>query len=275
MKKLAFAIVLLIVASLFITACGGKTELTPVAEEEAAETEETEEKTVELPSPPPAPGEEKPVEAEEPAEEKKVKDVPEDAGMESVTGESVVDINTGCHDPEVKELLDKAEKTKQLRYLMRKPPYFREESEVYVKDSKMKIILPEASKFTRGEYFNAVYLDTDTKEAIAYCEDRVRCDDLNKPFDVEYDDYYVFTPMDWAKMLGCGDKTGTETMFNRNTAVVEYKEDGKTNIMNLYDYYGVAAQVVKDVDAKDPKMWTFEVLSNSVTEEDVVHQTME
>jgi len=267
MKKAALAIVLLMVASLFIAACGAKTELTTV-EDEGVETEE--EMVVELPTPPPAPA---PVETE-PVEIQEEPEPVEEAGMDTVTGSSVVETG-GCLDPDVQMLVDKAKSTKEMRYLMRKPPYFRDEYEVFVKDNKMKIVLPEASKFVRGEYFNTIYLDTDSKEAIAYCEDRVRCDDLNKPFEVEYNDYYELTPKDWILTLGCADNIGTETMFNRHTVVVEYKEDSKTNRMNLYSYYGVAAQVIKDIDAKEPKMWSFEMISSSLTKEDVTHQTFD
>jgi hypothetical protein len=64
-------------------------------------------------------------------------------------------------------------------------------------------------------------------------------------------------------------------MFNRHTVVVEYKEDGKTNRMNLYSYYGIAAQVAKNVEAEEPTLWSFEMISSSLTNEDVTHQTFD
>ncbi|MBW2987191.1 hypothetical protein KY336_01450 [Candidatus Woesearchaeota archaeon] len=272
MKKVALIIAVLMMVSLFLTACGGKTELTTVVEDEGAPAEPAVEEKVELPPAPEAP-EEEPVVEEEPAVEV-IEPEEEEDDMGAITGEAVAD--TGCMDPSIQALVDKAKDVDELHYLMRETPYLRKESEVFVKDEKMKIVLPEPPAFIRGEYYNAVYLDTDTKEAIAYCEDRKRCDDYNEPFDVEYDDYYRLTPMDWAMTLGCAENIGTETMYNRDVIVAEYEKDGKTNRMWLYNYYGVTSQIIEDVEAKEPAAQrTFEVLSKSVTDEDVVHQYME
>ena len=268
MKKLALIITLLMMVSLFLTACGGETELTTVVEDEGAPV--AEEETVELP---PAP-EEPAVEVIETEEEVIETEEEEEDDMGSITGEAVV--VSGCMDPAIQDLVDKAKDVDELHYMLRETPYLRKESEFFVKDEKMKIILPEPPAFIRGEYFNAVYLDTDTKEAIAYCEDRKRCDDYNEPFIVEYDDYYRQTPMDWVLTLGCAENIGTETMYNRDVVVAEYEKDGKTNRMWLYNYYGVASQVIEDVEAKEPAAQrTFEVLSKSVTDEDVLHGFME
>jgi hypothetical protein len=259
MKKIALIITLLMIVSLFLTACGGETELTTVVEDEGAEAETD---MVVLPPEPAAPAEPAEMETEEPAAEVIETEEQEEDGMGSITGEAVV--VSGCMDPAIQDLIDKAKDVDELHYKMRET------------HEKMKIILPEPPAFIRGEYYNAVYLDTDTKEAIAYCEDRKRCDDYNKPFEVEYDDYYRQTPMDWALTLDCGENIGTETMYNRDVVVVEYEKNGKTNRMWLYNYYGVASQVIEDVEAKEPaSQRTFEVLSKSVTDEEVVHGFME
>ncbi|MBW3017721.1 hypothetical protein KY325_01025 [Candidatus Woesearchaeota archaeon] len=179
-----------------------------------------------------------------------------------------------CMESSVRELLDKAEKLDPLRYYMRETPYFREQYEALVRANKMKVILPEPSTFVRGEYFNTVYLDLDKKEAVAYCEDRKRCNDFEKQFDVDYDDYYRLTPVDWAMSLKCAKVLGTETMFSRDVALVEYEKNGKTSNMWLYIYNGVTAKMVEDVDAKEPVQRSFEMLSMSVSEKDVAHQSL-
>jgi hypothetical protein len=177
-----------------------------------------------------------------------------------------------CLDPEIRDLVTDAERIGQLHYYMRETPYFREQYEVFVKGDKMKVILPEASKFIRGEYYDTVYLDLSAKEAVAYCEDRKRCEDPQEEFDVDYEQYYRQTPMDWATSLNCADKISTETMFNRDVVLAQYTMNGKTNKMWLYMFNGVTAKMTEDIDASEPVERSFEILSMSVSDNDVTKQ---
>ncbi|MBW2987480.1 hypothetical protein KY336_02920 [Candidatus Woesearchaeota archaeon] len=231
MKKLLF--VLLVLSLLVLSACGGEKVM-----------------------------KEEPV-AEEPVVEKEVQPIVE---KETKPAEPV-----DCMDPEIKDLIAKAD-TDQLHYYMRETPYFRQQYEVFVKGDKMKIILPEATKFIRGEYFDTVYLDLSTKDAVAYCEDPKRCDDSEEEFAVEYDEYYRLTPMDWAMSLNCADEISTENMFDRDVMLVEYTLNGKTANMWLYMFNGVTAQMIEDIDASEPVQRSFEILSLKVDEEDVTKQ---
>jgi len=178
-----------------------------------------------------------------------------------------------CVDPEIRDLIDEARDLDQLHYYMRESPYFRQQYEVFVKGDKMKVVLPEASKFIRGEYYNTVYLDLNTKEAVAYCEEKRRCSDFYEAFDVDYEQYYRQTPVDWTLSLDCAKEISTERMFDRDVVLVEYTENGKTNNMWLYMFNGMAAKMIEDIDAADPVQRTFEMLSMSVSDEDVVKQS--
>ena len=184
-----------------------------------------------------------------------------------------VEETVDCVDPEIRDLIDEARNIEQLHYYMRESPYFRQQYEVFVKGDKMKVVLPEASKFIRGEYYNTVYLDLSTKEAVAYCEDKKRCSDFYEAFDVDYEQYYRLTPVDWAVSLDCAKEISTERMFNRDVVLVEYEMNGKTNNMWLYMFNGVTAKMIEDIDAADPVQRTFEMLSMSVSDEDVVKQS--
>lgn len=204
---------------------------------------------------------------EEPAAEPVVEQEVEPAV--EVEEEEAVD----CVDPEIRALIDEARDLDQLHYYMRESPYFREQYEVFVKGDKMKVVLPEASKFIRGEYYDTVYLDLITKEAVAYCEDKKRCSDFYEAFDVDYEQYYRQTPVDWTLSLVCAEKVSTENMFSRDVVLVKYTENGKTYNMWLYMFNGMAAKMIEDIDAADPVQRTFEMLSMSVSEEDVVKQS--
>ena len=73
MKKIALIITVLMMVSLFLTACGGKTELTTVVEDEGTPAEPAEEEKIELPPAPTEPVDEEPaVEVIETEEEDRI-----------------------------------------------------------------------------------------------------------------------------------------------------------------------------------------------------------
>ncbi|MBW3013970.1 hypothetical protein KY335_01900, partial [Candidatus Woesearchaeota archaeon] len=172
-------------------------------------------------------------------------------------------------DPRVAELVDKAKELKEFRYYYSESPDVHLKSQFFIKDEKVKIILPAPPAFARGKYYNAIYLDTKTKDAAAYCEDEKRCSDLNQEFPANYDDYYRLTPRDWALFVEDAEVLGTEVMYNRDTTLVEFEKGGRTYRIWLYNYHGLAAKVVEDYGASKPRILFFELISTHVSDNQI------
>lgn len=194
-----------------------------------------------------------------------------DGSLDFMTGAVVTGLSD--IDPRIAELVEKTNKNKEMRYYLSQSPDIHIKSQVFVKGNRMKIILPEPSAFVRGNYYNVVYLDTQTKEAVGYCEDLKRCNDLNKRFeDIDYDYYYQLTPRDWALFFDDAEFMGTETMFNRDVTQLKFTKAGKTYKIWLYNFHGLAAKVVEDAESANPNLIFFELISNHVSDTQVEHQ---
>lgn len=194
-----------------------------------------------------------------------------DESLDLMTGAAVSGLSE--IDPRVSELLERAEKVSQIRYYLSESPDLHIKSQYFVRDERMKIILPEPPAFARGKYYNAIYLDNDAGKAEAYCEDEKRCDDLNQKFDVEYEEYQSQTPRDWALFVAeDAEVLGTEALFNRDVTQVQFEKEGRTYKVWLYNYHGVAAKVVEDAGSRRPHIMFFELISTHVSDEQVEHQ---
>jgi hypothetical protein len=107
-----------------------------------------------------------------------------DPGNEEEETDEVLDL----YNPGVKELLDKSKAIINYHYLPNSG------EEVVIFENKMRIQVIEGG--SNSKYPNYVILDTETKEAKGYtCEKKfTNCRD---EVDVDYDKYYVKTPLDW------------------------------------------------------------------------------
>ncbi len=121
--------------------------------------------------------------------------------------------------PEVKELLGIADKKVQsLRYSYKGPDTERSYYQFFVKGDNIKYIINPTYKDLRLEddAYNAIYLDKESKTAQAYCDDRT-CRVKGKKADLNYDEVYIWTPLDWVENIEFAEKLGEQLIERKNT----------------------------------------------------------
>ena len=163
---------------------------------------------------------------------------------------------------DIKEILEKGKtKLKSYSYNYKNPdinlPY-----NIYVKGNKIKIVLPEIINVEGGKFYNIIYIDTEKKTAEAYCAEYSSCGaDSGKIKDLNYEDTYIETPLDWiAKVTEA--VVIDERMVERRNAVYLETNIGKIIVES---YYGFLYRI-EDGSNK----WEFTDASlNSVKDSDV------
>ena len=180
-------------------------------------------------------------------------------------------------DKNQQKLADLKKKVGELdtyRYTYRADPDFTRPIEVNIKDNRMRLRLSSTSKYDRANYFDTVYLDLGSKEAVAYCEDKhFTCEDANRKFEVGYEDYIITSPVDWAKLIPL-DATFIESQsFTGRTGLgYEFDLDDITHRVWIDEFYGVALQVIEKPETDDKIKREFLFEGTDVSEEDVYHQ---
>lgn len=160
---------------------------------------------------------------------------------------------------ELKELLDKIEnKIKNFRYNYGEPPFNTEINyySVQLKNSKgekevlIRIDLYEYEPPKVEDYWDTVFLNPAIKEAKIYCLDNTKCQSkevikTNVTEIVEYAEYIVKTPYDWAKLIPNNAKRiGTETLDKREVTKFEFTgTDGLFYTVWIDNTYGLPQKV--------------------------------
>ena len=167
---------------------------------------------------------------------------------------------------DVKELLAKAsKKVKSYSYYHYGPETGQLSYHLFAKGNKTKIIPPERVKVRENEFYDTIYLNTETKTALAYCEslDTLICPDTSKEFKLSYNGTYIKTPLDWLNEIEYAERLSEETMQDRKTIKLDSDEVGTVWIE---DYYGIPFQL-----EKDGKNYRFEtMIFNQVKDSDVM-----
>jgi len=154
-------------------------------------------------------------------------------------------------------------------------PINKQSSDVFhVKGDRMVIELFEPSSYDKKTYFNTVYLDLVSEEAVAYCEaeSRVLCEDPNKEFDVRFDDYVRPTPLDWINMVEYAEKTGGEMVDSRFVNKLEFDEGGVNYALFVDEYYGLPIRVEVTGGPEEGKYEYIDMFLNSVDDDRMYHQ---
>ena len=157
--------------------------------------------------------------------------------------------------------------------------YFFEKDKYFVKNNKIKIELDYLRETADGKY-NVVYLDTRTKEAVAFCQDKDdvsgrKCDGLkNKPVQVMYNQFYVFTPADWMdKMRTAQDPTVTfkaKTLFNRRVDEITWEQGSAQTTVYVDHTFGVPIEAIQGTEKWDYlQMGINQVAALDVTRPDI------
>lgn len=147
---------------------------------------------------------------------------------------------------------------------------------IFIKDNKMKIELSSKTKFSGGENFDTVYLDTDTKTAVGYCEKKSICDKYkDQEFEAQYEDYYKKTPLDWRnEIVTAEDKGPGEPVFSRQTQKIQYKKGNNIIKMLVGKYYGIILKVEEYDPIRESivNSYEYDLHGVNVLNRDVTHQ---
>src|SRR3989344_511753 len=214
-----------------------------------------------------------------------------DDGLSSVTGKAIVDsvesneesyLDDGINvidnkpilDSKIQKLVDVARKVKKYSYKARYPEsYGRRHIEVKVSDNKIRIFYPQQEFIVMRDSYDNIYLDTEINEAIAYCEEKIRCSDPNSGFEVDYDKHLPKTPVDWTLELLEADELkviGNEFNHDRSLTVIEYELNGILYRQSLTDRYG-ASKVYINYGPK-VEIIDFEFTGEGFGEDEMIHQ---
>jgi hypothetical protein len=142
--------------------------------------------------------------------------------------------------PEVQEAISKSARIKSLRYSY-KGPETKEFSYIFlVKGTKIKYSVYPTYKVidVDADSYDTIYIDTTSKTAQAYCDNR-QCKAKGKKADLDYGKYYIKTPLDWVNSIESANKISEQLIQSRNTLKI-LTNDGTMWVDN---YYGVPLQV--------------------------------
>ena len=131
---------------------------------------------------------------------------------EEETAEGVIEIKE--MPAEVKELLSIAdERVESLRYDYKGPQTQNFVYKFFVRDDMVKYKPYPAYKTLDldDDAYDTIYFNKETKTAAAYCDDR-KCRVNGKKADLNYDDVYIWTPLDWLENIEYAEKAGEQLM---------------------------------------------------------------
>ena len=109
--------------------------------------------------------------------------------------------------------------------------------------------------------YDVIYLDKESKTAQAYCDSR-KCKVKGKKEDLNYEEFYIFTPLDWINEIESAEKIGEELIEKRNT----WKLSTNKGTIWVDSYYGVPMQVEFAENTYKFQKMNF----NDVKDEDVI-----
>jgi len=154
---------------------------------------------------------------------------------------------TGKVDMAVKKLFDKGLSATNFyvsrNTLHEKPIVIK----IYVRNNLQKYVLYNENRYNAGDYYDAVYLDTVKKTAIAYCEDKnsVACPERAKQWTLNFNEVYTKNPVDWLKEFDPSTATiiSSETLNGRPSTVVSTVYKGEPVKMWLDNYSGIPIRI--------------------------------
>lgn len=183
---------------------------------------------------------------------------------ESVAGTEEKAPSVNVISPEVKELLDNAKsKVKSMRYPYKGPETADFYYQFYVKGNKIKYLpIPDYKTIDIDEdAYDVVYVDKGLETALAYCDDR-KCRVKGQKAELNYDDAYILTPLDWINKIESAEKIGEELIGKRST----WKLSTNAGTVWVDTFFGVPLQA-----ESSGNVYKFDKISfNDVKDEDVI-----
>jgi len=165
---------------------------------------------------------------------------------------------------EVKELLGLAdEKVKSISYKYKGPQTKDFFYEFFVKGDDIKYVIDPTFKAldVDEDAYDTIFLNKEDKSASAYCDNR-KCKVKGKKTEFDYDDVYIWTPLDWLDNIKVAEKIGGELIDNRKT----WKLDTNIGTIWIDTFFGVPLQAEFMGNLHQFKKVTF----NDVKDEDII-----
>lgn len=166
---------------------------------------------------------------------------------------------------EVRELLSIADtKVESLRYSYKGPKTQNYAYSFFVRGDMIKYNpYPDYKTIElHHDAYDTIYLNKQTETAAAYCDDRT-CHVKGKKLDLNYNDTYIWTPLDWLENIEYAEKIGEELIGGRrNTWKLSTSNLG---MVWVDSFYGVPLRA----ELAGNKYQFLNVIFNDVTEEDV------
>lgn len=169
----------------------------------------------------------------------------------------------------VEELLAKSQKVESMSYDYKRADKPLEKAvTVLVKGVNVKQELPAQTKVLNSNEMDVVVFNTLDKTATAYCESKKYCLKTGNAGAVEFDKYYVKTPLDWIAEVKSAEKKGEARLANRDVWILELNG----NVTMWVDtFFGVPLRVYTVQERHEFQNPAF----NAVTEEEVQYREKE
>lgn len=182
-------------------------------------------------------------------------------------------VPTTQEQKQLQALKDKANAIEMYEFTAHFDPDFTRPYTVKVFGDKARVETTATSLYDRANFYDTIYLDYSDRSAEAYCERTpTSCDDPNKRYDVDFDDYNIKTPIEWINDLpGDAEYLNSQQFDGRTGVGYGFMQDGKEIHVFIDEFFGVPLYVVEDVDGEDLRReYTFK--GKDVMPTDVEHQ---
>lgn len=211
-----------------------------------------------------------------PVEHEKIVEAPVPAVPPAPSSPAVLVEKSELMSPEMRDLLGRADrKVKSYSYLFSVSKENSFPHQYFIKGPYVKIKLFELEPYFIENYYDTVYLDTKSRKAFGYCENRRKCisgkyDNTKRVFNVSYDDYRIKTPYEFLKAVSFAEIVGPELIENRNTIKIRQVEGDLVSEMWLDDAYGLPRRVVISRDGVSVSSYNFaDMQFNALSDSDV------
>jgi len=177
-------------------------------------------------------------------------------------GQPAVARPTGAISDEVKQLLEKSKtRINNIYYKYKGPETGDNYYDFYIKGVKIKYLpARKLQALDQQDSYNSIYIDATAKTAQSYCDDRA-CIYKGKKSDLNYNNAYILTILDWSNGVTQADKVGEEVIDDRTTWKVQTNE----GTLWLDTFYGIPLKIISD-----GKTYRFQQLNvNGVQDSDV------
>jgi len=165
-------------------------------------------------------------------------------------------------DP-VKELMAKSKDVESLSYDYKRVDKPLEKGfKVWVQEVAVKQELPLQTEVLNSVEMDTVIFDTLAKTANAYCQSKKYCIKTGDIGAVEFDKYYIKTPLDWIDGISSAEKKGEARLANRDVWILEL--EGNVT-MYVDTFFGVPLRVDNGQERHEFQNMIF----NGVTDEQV------